>query len=258
MFVDTHCHLNVENFAKDFDEVLKRMKKAGISQVINVGCDLKTSQKGIDLAEKYDFMYATVGLHPHEAKDFTSDLWANLESLAQNKRVIAIGEAGLDFYRNLSTKEEQEKVFKKQCDLAKNLDLPLIIHCRDAYEEMYKILVQEKAKKVIFHCFAGNLEFAKKIWDRGWASAFGGMLTYPKNEDLRVIAKICPDDLWLIETDCPYLSPQKFRSERNEPAYMIETAKVLAELKRVDLQDLGKIEERNVEKIFGIKAPSKK
>ncbi|KKP37209.1 MAG: TatD family hydrolase, TatD DNase family protein [Candidatus Peregrinibacteria bacterium GW2011_GWF2_33_10] len=253
MLIDSHCHLNIKDFDQDFDEVVKRMFENKISRVINVGCDLKTSKRALDLADKYDYMYATVGLHPHEAKNFSKDILDEFEVMIENnQKIIGIGETGLDYFRNLSTEEEQKTVFNAQIGLAKRYNLPLIIHCREAYEDVYEILVQYDLKKVIFHCFAGNLEFAKKLWNHNWITSFTGIITYPKNIELREIVKNCPINSFLLETDCPYLSPQKFRGQRNEPAFMIETAKCLAECKSLDLAEVAELENQNIKNIFGI------
>lgn len=253
MFIDTHCHLNTDSFDADFEQVLKKMQNEGISRVINVGFDLANSKKSVELSEKYDFMYATVGLHPHEAKNLSDDILNEFENLIKSsKKVIAVGETGLDFFRNLSTKEEQDKAFIAQINLAQKYDLPIIIHCRDAYEDALEILNSHNVMKAVFHCYAGNLDFAKKAWEKGFYTSFSGILTYPKNEYLREVASNCPNDLFLLETDCPYLSPQKFRSQRNEPAFMIETAKCFADIKKLDLKIIVELEAQNVKNIFGI------
>lgn len=253
MFIDTHCHLNTDSFDQDFDEVLMRMNANLLSKVINVGFDPKNSRKSVELSEKYNFMYATVGLHPHEAKNLTEEILLDFENLIKSsKKIVAIGETGLDFFRNLSTKEEQEKAFVAQINLAKKYDLPVILHCRDAYEDVLNILNQNNVTKAVFHCYAGDLAFAKKAWEKGFYTSFSGILTYPKNDYLREVAINCPENLFLFETDCPYLSPQNHRGERNEPAFMIETAKCFAEIKSLDLKRIADLEAQNVKNIFGI------
>ncbi len=259
MFTDTHCHLNTDAFDADFEEVIERMQKNGVSRIINIGFDLENSKKASDLSKKYDFMYASVGLHPNDAKNFSVELIEKFENLVKNnKKIVAVGETGFDFYRDISKRKDQERSLIAHIVLAKKYNLPLIIHCRNeinrvsTYDEIYAILNENNIKKAIFHCYVGDLDFAKKAWSRGWYTSFSGILTYPKNDDLREIAKLCPDELFLLETDCPYLTPQKYRGKRNEPAFMTETAQCFAAAKNLDLEKIADLEEGNVKSIFGI------
>jgi TatD DNase family protein len=241
--IDTHCHLTFKQLASDIDAVVARSIDAGVTSWITVGTDPGHNQKVIELARKYDNMYATVGVHPHDAKEVTGQAIRQLHTLAQNKKVVAIGETGLDFHYDHSPRDKQAEVFTSHLQLAGELALPVIIHSREAFDETMKILQQSgpDLEKVVFHCFSGSPEQAKIALDAGFYISFTGVVTFKNAESIRQAAEIVPLDRLLLETDCPYMSPEPMRKQRiNEPALMVHTAKFLADLKGMDFDDFAK------------------
>lgn len=252
--VDTHAHLDGNQFKDDLDQVLTRADEAGIKQILTIGCDLQSSAKSVELANRYSCIHAAVGIHPHDAQEATTEGLALLETLLAAPKVVAIGEIGLDFYRDRSPRDQQREAFRRQIRLAKRLNKPIIVHDRDAHDEVLQILREEDAQQVggVLHCFSGDLAMAKACLDLGFYLSFTGTITYPKNEDLRKVVAGVPIDRMLIETDCPYLSPQPFRGKRNEPAYVKLTAEKIAEIKGLTMADVSRITNRNVFDLFGI------
>jgi TatD DNase family protein len=237
--IDTHCHLTFRQLASDIDAVIERSIAASVTSWITVGTDPGHNQKAIELARKYDNMYATVGVHPHDAKEVNDQAIRQLHALAQN---IAIGETGLDFHYDHSPRDKQAEVFASHLQLADELDLPVIIHSREAFDETMKILQQSgpDLKKVVFHCFSGSPEQAKIVLDAGCYISFTGVVTFKNAESIRKAAEIVPIDRLMLETDCPYMSPEPMRKQRiNEPALMVHTAKFLADLKQMSLDDFA-------------------
>jgi TatD DNase family protein len=197
--------------------------------------------------------WGTVGVHPHEANRLSENVLKDLADLIRReKKIVGIGEIGLDYFRNLQPGDIQKKGFIDQLNLARELDLPVVIHIRDAYEDAFKILEEMKMKKVILHTFCGDLEMAKWAWDKGFYTSFSGVITYPKNEYLRDISAEAPEELILIETDCPYLPPQKYRGQRNEPAYVAEVAREIAMVRRTDFESVAEITTNNAIKAFNL------
>jgi len=229
--IDTHAHLDIKQFDRDKSQVIQYAFSNGVEKIINVGCDLKSSQKSVQLAEEYEGIYAAVGFHPHDAKDLTEVSLKKIEKLTQHKKVVAIGEIGLDFYRNLSPPEDQIKAFKNQIALAKELKLPIVVHIREAWDEALTILKETKADTIggVLHSFTGNSRQARMALDMGFYLGFNGILTYPDSETQQV-AKRLPIDSILMETDCPYLSPIPHRGKRNQPAYVRFVLEKLTEL----------------------------
>lgn len=218
---ETHAHLNFQHFDKDRDQLIKKCFNRGIEYILNIGVDEKTCNASIKLAEKYDRIYASVGFHPHDATDFNAEF---IRQKVQHPKVIAIGEIGLDYYRNLSPKDVQKKVFEQQINIAMELDMPIIVHDRDAHQDCYEILSRNNAKNVVFHCFSGDEVFAQKLLEKGWYISFTGTVTY-KNSNMENIIRLVPEDKFFIETDSPYLSPHPLRGKRNSPLnlqYVIE------------------------------------
>jgi len=254
--IDTHAHLDSSQFGDDLDQVLLRAEEAAISQIITIGCDLESSRKSCELAAAHDFIYAAVGFHPHDATAVNDQSLAELRELAGQEKVVAIGEIGLDYYRDHSPREVQRQAFRKQLDLAGELNLPVIIHDRDAHEDVLTLLRQAAGKKLrgVLHCFSGDAELARACLDLGFFISFAGPVTYPRNEALRAVVKTIPTEHLLVETDCPYLAPQTFRGRRNEPAHVRLTAEKVAELKGISLEDLSRITRLNVHRLFGIGA----
>jgi TatD DNase family protein len=240
--IDTHCHLTFEQLADDIEAVLARSVAEGITSWITVGTDPQQNRKAVELSEKFKNIYAAVGIHPHDARDVTAEMLTELKELAKNEKVVAIGETGLDYHYNHSSPSDQKRAFAAQLKIAKELNLPVIIHSRKAFDETMEILDQygRGTKGVVFHCYSGSAAQAKIVLDYGFYISFTGVVTF-KNADLtRKAAEIVPTDRLMLETDCPYMSPEPVRKQKiNEPALMIHTAMYLAELKQMDLTDFA-------------------
>jgi len=253
LLVDSHAHLDGKQFSSDLDETIERATANGISHILTIGCDLESSENSILVAEKYENIFAAVGVHPHDATEINSDTLKKLRSMLTHPKVVALGEIGLDYYRDRSPREVQRSAFRQQIRLAKESDKPIIVHDRDAHDEVIQILKEENAAQTggVLHCFSGDLKMAKQCLDLGFYLSFTGTITYPKNDTIREIIKEIPIDRMLIETDCPYLSPQKFRGKRNEPAYVRYTAEKLAEIKGLSIEDVARVTSRNCHELFG-------
>jgi len=253
--IDTHCHLTFEQLAGDVEAVIERSIAAGVVGWVTVGTDPEQNRKAIELASKFDNMYAAVGIHPHDAKDVTAETTAELKKLAQNEKVVAIGETGLDFHYDFSKRQEQKHVFAEQLKIAAELNLPVIVHCREAFDETMEILERYGCgvKKVVFHCFGGTARQAKIVLNYGFYISFTGVVTFKNAENIRQAVKTVPLDRLMLETDCPYMSPEPMRRQKiNEPALMIHTAKRLAELKEMDLADFAKVVTDTSRAFFGL------
>jgi len=240
--IDTHCHLTFEQLAGDVQAVIERSKAAGVTGWITIGTDPQENRKAIELATNFDNMYVAIGIHPHDAKDMTADTISELKDLAQNEKVVAIGETGLDFHYDFSPRQDQTRAFAQQLKIAHELNLSVIVHCREAFDETMDILERHGpgAKKVVFHCFSGSPEQAKIILDHAYHISFTGVVTFKNAERTRQAAKVVPLDRLMLETDCPYMSPEPMRKQKtNEPALMIHTARFLADLKDMDLADFA-------------------
>jgi TatD DNase family protein len=239
---DTHAHLHDPWIGDDLPEVMSRAGEAGVERIVTIGCSLDDSRNAIAVAEQYDNVWATVGLHPHDAKDWNADLEAEFRQLAAHERVVAIGEIGLDFFRNLSPHEDQYDAFEAQLNLADELNLPVVIHSRDAHEESYAVLFewskrQQRERPIgVIHCFSGDTHLARRYHKLGFLISFAGPITYPKNNALREAARTLPIEAIVIETDAPYLSPQPRRGKRNEPANIVHTAQQIAEVRGESLE----------------------
>jgi TatD DNase family protein len=253
--IDTHCHLTFKQLANDTDGVIARSRQAGVTGWITVGTDMQENLKSIELTGRFENMYAAIGMHPHDAKDTTEDTLVQLKQLAQNPKVVAIGETGLDFHYNFSSQADQKSAFAAQLAIAKELNLPVIIHCREAFDETMEILDKHGAglKGVVFHCFGGSAKQAKVVLEHGYHISFTGVVTFKNAEVAREAARVVPLDRLMLETDCPYMSPEPMRKQRvNEPALMIHTAKFLAELKGIDLIDFTKMVTATSKAFFNI------
>jgi TatD DNase family protein len=240
--IDTHCHLTFEQLADDIEAVLARSVVAGVTGWLTVGTDPQQNHEAVELTNKFKNMYAAVGIHPHDAKDVTADTLTELKEIAQSEKVVALGETGLDFHYNHSSPSDQKRAFVAQLKIAKELNLPVIIHCREAFDETMEILNQygRGTKGVVFHCFSGSAVQAKIVLDYGFYISFTGVVTFKNADLIRKAAEIVPLDRLMLETDCPYMSPEPMRKQKiNEPAFMVHTAKYLAELKQMDLNDFA-------------------
>jgi TatD DNase family protein len=254
MLIDSHAHLDMKDFKEDLDEVLKRALEAGLSHIITIGVDLQSSQKALELAHQYDFIFSTVGHHPHDADTLDTDQLNALKTLAFNPKVVAWGEIGLDFFRNYSPRQKQITAFEQQLDLAAELTLPVIIHSRDAHQEIYDILKEREGKiaKGVIHCFSGDYDLAMRFIDMGYYISIPGTVTYKKAWNVQDVAARIPLDRLLVETDAPYLTPIPKRGKRNEPAFMAYTAKKIAELRNMDFEAFARQTTENTRCVFGI------
>lgn len=253
MLFDTHAHLDDPRFDDDRDEVIRRAREAGVSLILNVGFNQKSIERTLALAEKYELIYAAVGWHPHEAKTWDPEALDRIETLArEHPKVVAVGETGLDYYRDHSPRPVQAEVFRQQIALAKRVNKPLIIHNREADEDLLRILEEEGAAEVgvIMHCFSGDKALARRCLDLGCYLSFGGPITFKNGDVQREVASYVPLDCLLIETDAPYLAPHPLRGRRNEPAYVRYVAEQLAELKGLSLEEIGQITMANGRRIF--------
>jgi TatD DNase family protein len=254
MLFDTHVHLNAEQYKEDLEEVINRALNEGVSQMVVVGFDRPTIEKAMELVEKYDFLYASVGWHPVDAIDMKDEdlLW--IEELASHPKVVAIGEMGLDYYWDKSPKNIQKEVFRRQIQLAKKVKLPIIIHNRDATADIVEILKEEGAKEVggIMHCFSGSPETAKECVEMNFYISLGGPVTFKNAKKPKEVAEAIPLEKLLIETDCPYLAPHPYRGKRNEPSYVKLVAEQIAELKGISFEEVAEATTDNAKKIFGI------
>ncbi|MGQ9603373.1 MAG: TatD family hydrolase [bacterium] len=249
--IDSHAHLTSEKYHDDIDDVLERASECGISAIICVGFDLQSSRQSIELAERYPMVFAAVGIHPHDAASLNEKTIGDLEDLCNSNKVVAVGETGLDFYRNLSPRDSQEKAFIEQIALAKRKDLPLIVHSREAHSRVIEILRVERVSKGVMHCFSGGAEIAKEAIDLGLYISFAGPVTYGGSRFSNLL-ELIPKDRLLIETDCPYLSPVPHRGKRNEPSHLRFIAARLAELMNRSYKDIDNITTQNARLLFGI------
>lgn len=252
--IDSHAHLNDSRFSTDLPQVLERAREAGVGTIINVGYDLGSSRLAAEMADEHADLHAAVGVHPHDADEVDDDALQTLRELAANPKVVAIGETGLDFFRNLSPPQLQRGAFERFIALAVAVDKPLIVHCREAQSEVLKVLDAnlQPAQTVIMHCFAGGLEFAEQCLERGFYLGMAGTVTYPKAHVLREVAAMCPDERLLIETDCPWLPPQGHRGQRNEPAYVRLVAETIAEARGASVEEIAALTAASAREAFGL------
>lgn len=254
-FVDSHAHLDFENFNQDRDAVIKNARLANIAAIINIGINLETIRKSIDLAESFDFIYATAGIHPHDANDMKPQQWDGFVELLQHPKIVAIGEIGLDYYRDYSPHDVQKKILDRQLELAVEHDLPVVVHTRNAWQDIMPIFTEQFRGKLkgVFHCFSGLESEAKAVLDAGYFISFTGVVTFKNANALNIAAHYVPLDRLLLETDCPFMAPEPFRGKRCEPAHVPYIAKKIAEARGIDLVELSHQTTVNVETLFGIK-----
>lgn len=254
LLIDSHAHIYYRDYAGDFDEMLQRAAGAGVGAMLVVGTDIESSRQSVELAEKYPQLYAAVGIHPHDASRVTDSCYDVIRELAlASPKVVAIGEIGLDFYRDRSPRDEQEIVFRRFLRMAIELDKPVIVHDRDAHGQVLDCLREEKVHRGVLHCFSGDSAMAKEAIGMGLYISIPGTITYPSNESLRDVVRATSIDRMLVETDCPYLSPVPHRGKRNEPAYVRLAAERVAEVKGLALADVSRITTKNVRDLFGIR-----
>lgn len=253
--IDSHVHLTASEYKKDFDDVLGRAIDSGVTRMITIGAGdgIKSAQEAVKLAEKYEYIWATVGIHPHDANTPYS-AFSKLRDLAQHPKVVAIGETGLDFYRNLAPEKKQMQWFTMQIELSLQLNKPLIIHSRNAGEACLSVLNSMEVSEVggVFHCFEEDAAFASKLRSINFLVSFAGQITFKNAGSVIDTARSVPLNQIMIETDGPYLAPEPYRGKRNESAYLIETAKKLAEIKGMSLESLAPVLVKNTEDFFRI------
>lgn len=252
MLIDTHAHLNAPEFDEDREVVIARAKENGVSTIVNIGFNRETIPTCLELAEQHEFIYAVVGWHPQDAKDMLDADLDWLEELSRHPKVVGLGEMGLDYYWDTSPRDVQQEVFRKQIRLARKLQMPIIIHNRDAHQDIITILREEKAEDVggIMHCFSGSWETAKMALDMNFYISFGGPLTFKNAKQPKEVAAKVPVDRLLIETDCPYLTPHPFRGKRNETGYVRYVAEEMANLHGVSLEEIAKITSENAKRLL--------
>ncbi|MFA6186221.1 MAG: TatD family hydrolase [Phycisphaerae bacterium] len=253
--IDSHSHLTYEGLSDNLDEILKQCAAVGVSDCITVGTDSDENGKVVELVEQYEHLYGAVGIHPHNASKYKPQDIERLKDFAKHKKIVAIGETGLDFYYNFSQQAEQEQLFIKSLHAASDCKLPAIIHSRNAFERTLEILNDfgSALPKIVFHCFSGDAKQAEILLEKGFYISFTGVITFKNAEPLKQAAKIVPLEKMLIETDCPYLSPEPMRKQKiNTPALLIYTAKKIAELKNMPLEEFAEKITGTTKKFFGI------
>ena len=248
MLCDSHVHLDDEQYDDDRQDIIATLQHSGVSLVINIGADMESSKASIELAKQHDFIYAAVGLHPYEAEK--NNDYSQLEILAAHEKVVAIGEIGLDYHCDID-REAQKKCFRMQAELAKKLNLPIIVHDREAHKDCVDI-VRDVGGTGVFHCYSGSPEMARELLDMGFYVSFAGPLTYKNSKNAVATARSMPIDKILVETDCPYLSPEGHRGKRNNPAFVRNVAQKLADIREITLDEAAKITMDNTRRLFKI------
>lgn len=253
MLIDSHAHLEMPPFDRDRDLVVRRAKEAGVEIIVTVGTTVEDCRKALEITRRYPGVYAVIGVHPHEVKDIDGGTYDSLKGMANQEKVVAYGEIGLDFFRNLSPRATQIRRFGEQLELASELNLPVVIHDREAHRETLDQLKSWKgARRGIIHCFSGDYPMAKQCIGLGFYISIPGTVTFEKNERLRSIVRDLPLESLLVETDCPYLTPNPFRGKRNEPAYVVHTARKVAEIKGRSFEEVAAVTTANAKAVFGI------
>jgi TatD DNase family protein len=254
MLVDSHAHLEMREFDVDRDDTVRRAREAGVDAIVTVGTNLRDCRKALAIAARHDSVYAALGVHPHDVKGIDEQTYDQIRKLVKQPKVVAYGEIGLDFFRNRSPRDVQIRCFGEQLELADEFDLPVIIHDRDAHAETLNMLKAWKGeKRGIVHCFSGDAAMAKKCLDLGFYISIPGPVTYPKAEKIQDVVRQVPLERLLVETDAPYLTPQPHRGKRNEPAYVVHTARKIAEVKGVPFAEVAAVTSQNARAVFGMK-----
>ncbi len=253
MLIETHAHLYFDQFDEDREQVIQRAEEAGVKRIINIAVDLETSRQCIELAENYEGLFATIGIHPNDSTKLDSSSLSELGELSRHQKVVAIGEIGMDFYWDRCPAEVQERAFREQIGLAKEVGLPIVIHNREASREIVHVLKSEGTDGLsgVFHCFSDDKKAAEEVLDLGFHISFTGNLTFKKSR-LPEVAEMVPLDKLLLETDCPFLSPEPKRGRRNEPAHVVYIAQKLAEIKKVTFEEITEITTSNAKRLFGL------
>jgi len=250
--IDTHCHIEMKDFDKDREDVLKRAKDSGIESIITIGSDYQSNLKNLSIIDKYDFIYASVGIHPHDSTGFNDRLFNEIIEWSKIEKVVAIGETGLDYHYEHSPREIQKEVFKRHIELSRVTGLPLVIHSREAKDDTLRILKDSGITNGVLHCFSGDLDMAERAMEMGLYISFSGVVTFKNARRILDIVRMIPDDYLLIETDAPYLAPEPFRGRRNEPSYIVHTAERIATIRGVNPDDIARITSLNAKRLFRI------
>lgn len=252
MLIDSHAHLEMPDFKKDLEAVIQRAKESGVEYIFTVGTEKKDWKRALEIANSHPTIYAILGVHPHNAKEIDDQTYPLLRELCRDKKVRALGEMGLDFFRNLSPREFQLRRFREQIGLAKELGLPIVVHDREAHQETLEILKSENAEECggIIHCFSGDYEMAKVCMDMGFYISIPGSMTFKNAGRFREIVKRIPLESLLVETDAPFLTPEPFRGKRNEPGYVRYTAEKLAEIKKVSFEKVAEVTTKNALRVY--------
>jgi TatD DNase family protein len=258
LYADSHAHLNSEDYAADLDQVVEDSHQAGVAFIVDVGTDLETSLRSIELAERFPGVYATVGVHPHEARRYSENELLQLLALHEKPKVVAIGEIGLDYFYDHSPREKQQQLFSLQVEFALRHNRPVIVHARDSLEDALGILAKDFGQfpAGVFHCYTGDYRQAVRILDQGMFLSFGGALTFKKSEPLRELVSKLPLARLLLETDCPWLAPVPYRGKRNSPAHLPLIAAELAKVKQTDVETVGSRTTAAAAGLFGIPLPA--
>lgn len=252
MLIDSHAHLDDKRFDKDRADIIKNLKKENVSIVINPGASFASSVRAVSLSEKYDLIYAAVGIHPHDVKDMDENTIEALENLAKREKVVAIGEIGLDYYYDNSPRDLQKKWFREQIKLAKKVKLPIIVHDRDAHADTLHIIKEELDDNLtgVLHCYSGGAQLAKEFIEMGFYISFAGPITFNNSKVSKLVAKEIPLDKILIETDSPYLTPHPHRGKRNEPLYVHYVAQMIAQIKEISFEEVARVTSQNTKTLF--------
>jgi len=255
MLIDSHAHLEMPEFKRDLEAVIQRAKQSGVEYIFTVGTEKKDWTRTLEIANSHPSLYAILGVHPHNAKEIDDQTYPTLRELCREEKVKAYGEIGLDFFRNLSSREVQLKRFREQIALAKELRLPIVVHDREAHPETLEILKSEKAEECggIIHCFSGDYEMAKVCMDMGFYISVPGSITFKNAGSLREVVKKIPLESLLVETDAPFLTPEPFRGKRNEPSYVRYTAEKVAEIKNISFEKVAEMTTENALRVYRLK-----
>lgn len=252
MIIDTHAHYDNERFKSDRHELLAALPENGVEMIINIGCDLKTSRASVKLADKYPHVYATVGAHPHYAKGLNDGVVRELEKLCDNKKVVGFGEIGLDFFHNFSPPDTQRRWFSRLLELTAQLDLPAIIHSREANAEVFETVKKSPVRRGVIHAFSGDAALAHAYVKLGFHIGIGGVVTFKKTDELKEAVSVTPLENILLETDCPYLSPEPHRGQRNESPYICHIAEAVAKIKGETSEKIIEVTAENAKNLFGL------
>jgi TatD DNase family protein len=254
MLFDSHAHYDDEKFSQDRFDIIKKAHESGVSYILNASSDIASSVESIALAREFDFVYAAVGVHPHHAREINDNTIVTLADLAGNKNVVAIGEIGLDYYYDSSPREIQKYWFAKQINLARALKLPVIVHDRDAHEDSLNIIRNENANEVggVFHCYSGSIEMARELLKNNFSISIGGAITFKNAKTIIGVAAYIPNDRLLIETDCPYMTPEPHRGKRNDSSFIRLVAEKIAEIKGMSLEEIALLTTNNAKRLFNI------